>query len=62
LEGSGEAYIFMDGKKIDATWNKSSRAGRTLFYDMNGTPIQFNRGKFWISIVPDRNKTQVEIY
>jgi len=62
LEGSGEAYIFMDGKKIDATWNKSSRAGRTLFYDMNGAPIQFNRGKFWISIVPDRNKTQVEIY
>jgi hypothetical protein len=59
LEGSGEAYVFMDGKVIPATWSKSSREGRTVFYDTNGSEIEYNRGNFWISIVPDRNKEQV---
>lgn len=59
LEGSGEAYVFMDGRIILATWNKSSREGRTLYYDNNGNALEFNRGNFWISIVPDRNKEQV---
>lgn len=59
LEGSGEAYVFTDGKIIPATWSKASREGRTLFYDNNGNEIEFNRGNFWISIVPDRNREQV---
>ena len=59
LEGSGEAYIFIDGRVIPATWSKDGREGRTLFYDKNGEEIEFNRGNFWISIVPDRNKEQV---
>jgi len=59
LEGSGEAYVFTDGKVIPATWSKVSRDTRTIFYDTNGSEIEFNRGNFWISIVPDRNKEQV---
>jgi hypothetical protein len=59
LEGSGEAYVFTDGKVIPATWSKVSRDARTIFYDTNGSEIEFNRGNFWISIVPDRNKEQV---
>jgi hypothetical protein len=62
LEGSGSAYIFEDGKIIQATWSKSSREGRTLFYDTSGNEIEFNRGNFWISIVPDRNTEQVVYY
>lgn len=57
--GSGQARVFIDGKVIDATWSKSSREDRTLFYDTNGNEIEFNRGKFWIAIVPDRNIEQV---
>lgn len=59
LIGSGKGLVFVDGKVIDATWSKESRDDRTLFYDTNGQEIKFNRGKFWISVVPDRNVDQV---
>ncbi len=59
LVGSGKAIIFIDGKAVDATWSKAGRDERTKFYDMNGKEIQFNRGNFWIDIVPDRNIDQV---
>ncbi len=59
LVGSGKATVFIDGKVVDATWSKASRDERTLFYDTNGREIEFNRGKFWIAIVPDRNADQV---
>jgi len=59
LVGSGEALVFIDGHVVKATWSKASRDARAMFYDMNGNEIEFNRGKFWISIVPDRNVKQV---
>jgi len=59
LVGSGKALVFIDGKVIDATWSKADRDDRTLFYDTDGNEIEFNRGKFWIAIVPDRNVDQV---
>jgi hypothetical protein len=59
LVGSGNGLVFMDGRVIETTWTKEGRDDRTLFYDKNGDQIQFNRGKFWISIVPDRNVDQV---
>ena len=59
LVGSGKAVVFIDGRSIDATWSKASRDERTIFYDTNGQEIEFNRGKFWIAIVPDRNVEQV---
>jgi len=59
LVGSGDGIVFMDGKSIKVTWTKADRDSRTLFYDLNGNEIEFNRGKFWISIVPDRNMEQV---
>jgi len=59
LLGSGKALVFIDGKVVDATWSKSGRDERTLFYDTDGNEVEFNRGKFWIAIVPDRNVDQV---
>lgn len=59
LVGSGNGLVFIDGRVIEATWTKEGRDDRTLFYDGNGDQIEFNRGKFWISIVPDRNVDQV---
>jgi len=55
LTGSGSAIVFNDGKATKATWSKSGRDERTMFYDESGKEIAFNRGKFWISVVPDRN-------
>jgi hypothetical protein len=60
LVGSGSALVFVDGTVEEVTWSKEDRDARTLFYDLNGEEIQFNRGKFWISVVPSRNKAQVE--
>ncbi|NMB69604.1 DUF3048 domain-containing protein [candidate division WWE3 bacterium] len=55
LVGSGSAIVFTDGKATKATWAKTGRDERTMFYDESGKEIAFNRGKFWISVVPDRN-------
>ena len=59
LLGSGKALVFVDGKVIDATWSKAGRDERTIFYDTAGNEMEFNRGNFWIGIVPDRNVDQV---
>lgn len=59
LVGSGEGIVFLDGTYKKITWNKSERDIRTVYYDLDGNEVQFNRGKFWISIVPDRNMEQV---
>ncbi|MFC1756209.1 DUF3048 domain-containing protein [Patescibacteria group bacterium] len=59
LVGSGSGLVFVNGKVIETTWIKESRESRTLFYDTDGDQIKFSPGKFWISIVPDRNVDQV---
>ena len=53
--GSGKGYVFIDGRAIEVTWSKAERDARTKYYDMNGSEIRFNRGKFWVSVLPDRN-------
>ncbi len=50
--GEGEAIILQDGKIINGKWKKESRTGRTKFYDTSGKTIKFNRGRIWISAVP----------
>ncbi len=51
-EGSGNAVILMDGKKIEGTWKKADRTERTKFYDAKGKEIEFNRGQIWIEVLP----------
>ncbi|KKR30872.1 MAG: PT repeat-containing protein [Candidatus Gottesmanbacteria bacterium GW2011_GWC2_39_8] len=50
--GNGKAIIFQDGKVMEGLWRKSSRTARTMFYDADGNPVEFSRGKIWIEIVP----------
>lgn len=50
--GTGKATIFMDGKQILGTWKKATRTSRTLLYDAQGNPIQFNRGNIWFTVLP----------
>lgn len=49
--GSGQAQVFMDGKRIEATWKKSSLASTTIFSDSTGAEIARNPGHTWIEIV-----------
>jgi hypothetical protein len=50
--GEGQAYVFVDGRMIDAVWSKASPEDRTRYRDQNGTEIQFNRGATWVALIP----------
>lgn len=50
--GSGKAKIFFDGKAIDGTWRKDTAESREIFYDANNQEVTFNRGQFWICVIP----------
>lgn len=52
LTGTGKASIYLDGKEIKGTWKKESADDREMFYDDTGKEIEFNRGSFWICLVP----------
>lgn len=51
--GTGRAAVFVDGQRIDGTWEKLDDNGRTNFLDTSGAVIQFNAGTIWVEVVPD---------
>lgn len=57
--GEGKAWVLRDGEIIEGIWKKGSRIDRTLFYDMEGNELEFNRGNTWIHII---TKTQDVTY
>lgn len=50
--GEGRAFIFIDGRMLDAVWTKGTPEERTRFWDQGGTEIQFNRGRTWVALLP----------
>ncbi len=50
--GEGKAKIFIDGTVIEGKWEKQAKSEREVFYDNNGSEITFNRGQFWICVIP----------
>ena len=50
--GEGEAIVFQDGIRIDGTWRKEAKGGRTKFYGSAGVEIKFNPGVTWVEVVP----------
>jgi len=55
--GQGRAFVLRDGQLIEGTWKKPERTTRTLFYDLDGNEIEFNRGQTWIEVIPsDRER------
>lgn len=59
LVGQGRAQVFIDGEVIEGTWNKAGLTEPTVFLDQAGQEIKFNRGQFWVSIVPDSYTVEV---
>lgn len=49
--GSGNAYIFNNGKETKATWTKTSSTSRMTFTQSNGNPVQFQRGQIWFEVL-----------
>jgi hypothetical protein len=50
--GSGKATLFIEGKTISATWNKTSNTALTRFYDSSGKEIPLVRGEIFMQVVP----------
>lgn len=58
-KGTGKAIVFIDGKRIDATWVKKDRTSRTKIIDLQGKEIKFNRGITWFDVLPTGNTVTV---
>ncbi len=51
VHGTGECYVFTNGKVIKGTWEKSSDPGADYLYDQEGNQIVLNQGKTWVCCV-----------
>lgn len=49
--GSGDVYIFQDGKLYKGKWHKSSNEGQFTFTDQSGGAIKLNPGQTWFTVV-----------
>lgn len=51
VHGTGDAYIFTNGKVIEGTWRRDSDTSPNLFFDKDGNEIVLNQGKTWICCI-----------
>lgn len=53
--GSGEAFVFQDGKVIRGHWAKEGEYSPLKFLDSENQPIKLNRGQTWITAIPNNS-------
>lgn len=58
LMGSGDGYIFQNGKKEEITWEKEDRESRMKFYNSSGDEVSIVRGQVFVEILPIGNKVE----
>jgi len=54
--GSGDSFIFQNGKIIKGSWQKKDEESQIKFFDENGKEVSIVRGNIWIEILPIGNK------
>lgn len=59
LISKGKAAYIINGNYIEGTWERTSKADITHFYDNNGEEIRLMPGKTWINIVPSEKSVTV---
>jgi hypothetical protein len=52
LVGSGEAWVFTDGKLVRGRWSRPARDQVTSFTDAGGKPIALTPGQTFVELVP----------
>ncbi len=52
LQGTGEAWVFSDGKIVKGKWSKSSQTAMTTYTDAAGAPIPLSPGRTFVEL-PD---------
>ncbi len=50
-EGTGDMYLFRNGKVYPGTWERQTKSDVLKFYDENGEELVFEKGSIWISAV-----------
>jgi hypothetical protein len=53
--GSGEAYVFADGKVVKGTWERETEKDWFTLTDDSGNVIPVPAGQVWVSLVPENN-------
>lgn len=56
VHGTGESYVFTNGKVIKGTWVRNSDYEPNIFLDENGDEVVLNQGKTWICCIWDEYK------
>ncbi|WP_297633735.1 DUF3048 domain-containing protein [uncultured Clostridium sp.] len=59
LIGSGDGFLFIDGKKMNITWSKDSEYDKTKFYDSEGNNLTLAPGNTIINIIDTNGKVQI---
>jgi hypothetical protein len=54
--GKGNGYYITEGMAIPITWEKKSRASKTIYQDMDGNVLKVNDGNTFIHIQPVNQK------
>lgn len=52
VTGSGEAYVFAEGKHVVGTWEREELTDWFTLTDADGKVIEVPAGKIWVSLVP----------
>lgn len=52
VTGSGEAYVFAEGKSVAGTWEREELTDWFTLTDADGNVIKVPPGKVWVSLVP----------
>lgn len=61
VHGTGDAYVFTNGKMIKATWKHESDYDANHYYDENGEEIVLNQGKTWFCNIWEEYKEFAEV-
>lgn len=48
VTGTGDCYVFTNGKVIKGTWERKGNYVPNIYYDENGDEIVLNQGKTWV--------------
>jgi len=56
--GTGQAYIFQDGKVAIGSWTKENNQDQFTFKDDNDQPIKLNPGKTWFTALGENSRVK----
>jgi hypothetical protein len=60
IVGSGDLYVFRNGKVIKGRWQREEESARTKLVDAQGEEITLAPGQTWVELFPEDAPTAIE--